>query len=84
MSRQVAISLLEDEVLRLCGKAHVPAPERQMTRHGHQSGWVAIAGQKLTVPRPRVRYTTERGEVALPIMPCCSRPAACPRQCAIG
>lgn len=66
MSRQVAISLLEDEVLRLCGKAHVPAPERQMTRHGHQSGWVAIAGQKLTVPRPRVRYTTERGEVALP------------------
>ena len=66
MSRQVAISLLEDEVLRLCGESHVPATNRQMTRHGHQSGWVAIAGQKLTVPRPRVRYTTDRGEVALP------------------
>jgi putative transposase len=66
MSRQVAVSLLEDEVLRLCGKAHVPVADRQMTRHGHQSGWVAIAGQKLTVPRPRVRYTTDRGEVALP------------------
>ena len=66
MSRQVAISLLEDEVLRLCGKAHVPVSDRQMTRHGHRPGWVAIAGQKLTVPRPRVRYTTDRGEVALP------------------
>jgi transposase-like protein len=66
MSRQVAVSLLEDEVLRLCGKAHVPVSDRQMTRHGHQSGWVAIAGQKLTVPRPRVRYTIDRGEVALP------------------
>lgn len=66
MSRQVAVSLLEDEVLRLCGKAHVPVPNRQVTRHGHQSGWVAIAGQKLTVSRPRVRYTSERGEVALP------------------
>jgi hypothetical protein len=35
ISRQVAIGLLEDEVLRLCGKTHVPAPDRQMTRHGH-------------------------------------------------
>lgn len=66
MSRQVAIGLLEDEVLRLCGKTHVPTPNRQMTRHGHQSGWVAIAGQKLSVPRPRIRYTAGRGEVALP------------------
>jgi putative transposase len=66
MSRQVAIGLLEDEVLRLCGKTHVPTPNRQMTRHGHQSGWVAVAGQKLSVPRPRIRYTAGRGEVALP------------------
>jgi len=64
--RQTAIGLLEDEVLHLCGKPHVPAPDRQMTRHGRQSGWVAIAGQKLTVDRPRVRYTSGRGEVALP------------------
>lgn len=66
ISRQVAIGLLEDEVLRLCGKSHVTIPDRQMTRHGHQSGWVALDGQKLTIARPRVRYTTDRGEVALP------------------
>ena len=66
MSRQVAVGLLEDEVRRMCGKPHVPVVSRRMTRHGHQSGWVALDGQKLTVLRPRVRYTTERGEVALP------------------
>jgi transposase-like protein len=66
ISRQVAICLLEDEVQRLCGKPHVPAPDRQMTRHGHQSGWIGLDGQKLTVARPRVRYTTNRGEVGLP------------------
>jgi putative transposase len=64
--RQTAIGLLEDEVLQLCGKFHVPKPDRRMTRHGHQSGWVAIAGQKMTVGRPRVRYTGGCGEVALP------------------
>lgn len=66
MSRQVALGLLEDEVLRLCGPSHVPAADRRMTRHGHQDGWVAVAGQKVRVARPRVRYTSDRGEVALP------------------
>lgn len=65
MGRLAAIALLEDEVSQLCGEWHKPRSDRQITRYGAQPGWVAIAGQKVSIPRPRVRKTGGRGEVRL-------------------
>jgi putative transposase len=62
MGRLAIIGLLEDEVAQLCGEWHVPDSERQMVRYGAQSGWVAIAGQKVALPRPRIRRINGGGE----------------------
>lgn len=67
MGLAVAIGLLEDEVKLLCGERYERNAGREMTRYGHQNGRVRLAGQKVAVKRPRVRYTDGRGEVALPI-----------------
>ena len=65
MGLKVAQLLLEDEVTQRCGKRHERRPDRELTRFGHQSGYVTIAGQKATVRKPRMRYTDERGEAEL-------------------
>jgi len=61
----VGIQLLEDEVGQLCGPRYAREVEREWTRYGHQRGVITLAGQKLPVPKPRVRYRDGRGEAEL-------------------
>jgi putative transposase len=65
MGLKVASLLLEDEVNQRCGWRYQRAPERTVTRYGHQRGVAVIAGQKLPIPRPRMRYTRHCGEADL-------------------
>jgi len=65
MGLKVATVLLEDEVSRRCGSRYERVPERTVTRYGHQQGVAVIAGQKLPIPRPRMRYTQRCGEADL-------------------
>jgi putative transposase len=65
MGLKVARLLLNDEVKQRCGSRYERVPERTVTRYGHQGGVVVIAGQKLPVQRPRVRYTQRCGEAEL-------------------
>ena len=66
LGQQVATRLLEEEVERLCGAKHSRSPGRAVSRHGHQAGFVVMAGQKLPIQRPRVRPAGPRGaEVGL-------------------
>ena len=62
---RVARLLLEDEVEQRCGPRYERTAERTMTRYGRQAGVVVIAGQKVPIKRPRVRYTQRCGEVDL-------------------
>jgi len=62
---KVATLLLEDEVNRRCGQRYERVPERTVTRYGHQRGLVVVAGQKLPILRPRMRYTRQCGEAEL-------------------
>jgi putative transposase len=62
---KVAGLLLEDEVNQRCGLRYERVPERTATRYGHQRGVVVIAGQKLPIRRPRIRYTQRCGEAEL-------------------
>jgi transposase-like protein len=61
----VASAILEDEVTRLCGARYERRPERAHTRYGHQRGTVTLAGQRLSIARPRVRRADGGGEVPL-------------------
>jgi putative transposase len=61
----VASSLLEDEVIRLCGRRYQRQPDRTFTRFGHQRGAITLAGQKLAINRPRVRRADGSGEATL-------------------
>ncbi len=65
MGLRVAQCLLEDEVTQRCGQRHERNPDREITRFGHQQGYVTIAGQKAPLPKPRIRYTDQRGEAEL-------------------
>ena len=75
----VALSLLEDEVTRLCGPRYQRQPGRSHTRYGHQRGVATLAGQKVAIERPRVRHTDGRGEVPLEIYTRLQSPDAMPR-----
>jgi putative transposase len=61
----VASALLEDEVIRFCGRRYQRQPDRSHTRYGHQRGVVMLAGQKLPIERPRVREAAGGGEDSL-------------------
>jgi transposase-like protein len=52
---KIAECLLEDEVNQRCGPRYARPGERSETRYGHQGGYVTIAGQKVSVRKPRVR-----------------------------
>jgi transposase-like protein len=65
MGLKVAYLLLQDEVNQRCGLRYERAPERTLTRYGHQRGVAVIPGQKLPIQRPRIRYTQQCGEAAL-------------------
>jgi transposase-like protein len=62
---KMAECLLEDEVTRRCGERHERQSSRIETRHGHQSGYVVLSGQKVPVERPRIRSTQRPGEAGL-------------------
>lgn len=65
MGLKVAHLLLQDEVNQRCGLRYERVPKRTLTRYGHQRGVAVIAGQKLPIERPRIRYTQHRGEAEL-------------------
>jgi hypothetical protein len=62
---RVAQCLLEDEVTQRCGERHERLPDRQEARFGYQPGYITIAGQKVSLAKPRVRSTSGRGEADL-------------------
>ena len=62
---QVALSLLEDDVTRLCGDKSQRVLDRVNNRHGTQPGYIILGGQKVAVRRPRVRSIGDE-EVELP------------------
>lgn len=76
---QVAQCLLEDEVAQRCGRRHERHPGRQETRFGHQPGYITIAGQKVSVDKPRVRSTHGLGEAELDCYRLLQSPSAMPQ-----
>jgi putative transposase len=76
---KVAGLLLEDEVNQRCGLRYERVPERTATRYGHQRGMVVIAGQKLPIRRPRLRYTQRCGEAELETYGLLQSPEAMPQ-----
>lgn len=79
MGLKVATLLLEDEVNRRCGQRYERVPERTVTRYGHQRGVAVIAGQKLPIVRPRMRYTRQCGEADLETYARLQSPEAMPQ-----
>jgi len=79
MGLKVARLLLDDEVNQRCGFRYERVPKRQVTRYGRQRGVVVIAGQKLPVERPRIRYTQRCGEAELENYACLQSPEAMPQ-----
>ncbi len=79
MGLKVAHLLLEDEVNQRCGLRYERVPERTVTRYGHQRGVAVIAGQKLPIPRPRMRYTQQCGEADLETYARLQSPDAMPK-----
>jgi hypothetical protein len=57
-------TILEEEVARRVGPPHRPDPASSCVRWGRQPGYVVFGGQKVSIPRPRVR-TRDGEEVAL-------------------
>jgi transposase-like protein len=78
---RVAGKLLEDEVERLCGPRYRRQADRTASRYGRQPGVITLAGQKLSVARPRARYTDRRGEVPLETYALLQRDEALPEAC---
>ncbi|MEI6538252.1 MAG: transposase, partial [Planctomycetota bacterium] len=52
---QMAVCLLQDNVLTLCGAKSERVLNRTVSRHGSQEGYVILGGQKVAIRRPRVR-----------------------------
>ena len=52
---QMAVCLLQDNVLTLCGAKSERVLDRTASRHGSQEGYVILGGQKVAIRRPRVR-----------------------------
>jgi transposase-like protein len=62
--RQLMQEVMQDEVRRLVGDKSCRQSPRQAYRWGSEQGYCVIDGQKVPLPRPRVRDTEQR-EVAL-------------------
>ena len=61
---QIIGTILEEEVARRVGPPHRPDPASNCVRWGGQPGYVVFGGQRVSIPRPRVR-SREGEEVAL-------------------
>jgi len=81
MGLRIAGKLLEDEVDRLCGQRYVRQEDRQANRYGRQSGVVTLAGQKLSIQRPRVRSVDGCHELPLEMYDLLQRSDAMPEAC---
>lgn len=79
MGLKVAQCLLADEVAQRCGERHERLADRSATRFGQQRGFITIAGQKVSIDKPRVRYTDGRGEVELERYQLLQSPEALPQ-----
>jgi len=79
MGLKVATLLLEEEVNQRCGQRYERVSERSVTRYGHQRGVAVIAGQKLPIARPRMRYTRQCGEADLETYARLQSPEAMPQ-----
>ena len=75
---ELAALLMQDEVERLCGSRYVHQASRRASRHGQQRGVITIAGQKMAIERPRVRWTAEGREVPLEVYGMARREDAMP------
>jgi transposase-like protein len=76
VGRLVAVGLLADEVEQLCGRRYEHHPtERVAMRHGGERGWAVLAGQKVPIDRPRVRYKGADGEAKLAVYGLLQNPA---------
>ena len=73
---RVALCLLQDEVLQLCGPAYQRQPGREFSRYGRQPGVVLLAGRGVPILKPRVRYKDGRGEKTLGTYEQLQRPEA--------
>jgi transposase-like protein len=80
MGKQVAVSLLEHEVTKLCGPRYQRPEGRQHTRYGRQAGVITLAGQKMAIRRPRVR-AVGGAEAALETYALLQRTDAMPEAC---
>ncbi len=58
------MEVMEEEVRHLVGERYVQNPERQASRWGKEKGYCVIDGQKVPIPRARVREKAN-GEVKL-------------------
>lgn len=56
--------LIDEEVEKRAGKKGKHDPDREARRHGHEDGYVVLAGKKIPIERPRVR-SVEGSEVRL-------------------
>ncbi len=74
----VALGMMEDEVTRLCGRRYERQPERVHTRYGHQQGVATLAGQKVSITRPRARQAAGGDEVPLEMYARLQSPDAMP------
>jgi transposase-like protein len=81
MGLRIASRLLEDEVTRRCGQRYEHRPDRTLFRHGQQSGYVTLAGQKLPIAKPRIRRKGGQGEVELQTYELLQRDEALPEAC---
>ncbi len=77
----LALGLMEDEVTRLCGQRYQRQPQRLHTRYGHQRGVATLAGQKVSIARPRVRHADGGREVPLESYARFNLPMPCPVPC---
>lgn len=75
---ELTAALMAEEVDRLCGARYSHQADRKATRYGSQPGMVTIAGQKMRIPRPRVRSGRDGKEIPLELYGMAQREEAMP------
>lgn len=60
---QIMQTLMDEDVLRLCGPKHKHNRDRQAVRHGDDDGTVTLGGRRVDMRRPRMRTPEKTAEV---------------------
>ncbi|MGH3518127.1 MAG: IS256 family transposase [Haloechinothrix sp.] len=63
---QVMQTMMDEDVLRLCGPKGKHDPQRTAVRHGDDDGAVTLGGRRVPMRRPRVRTADRTAEVSVP------------------